>query len=151
MFYSRGFSLLELLLVIAILAILATLGFGFFRGFTKNVELDSTAKTIVSDLRDARGKAMSGEDSRKWGIRFINASDDYYEFFSTPTDYSDASKSVKNTAYLARGVSFSSPSEGQNSDVIFGKITGTSTAAAIIIVSESRSKTINITASGNIY
>lgn len=148
---DAGFSTLEALLVISIMAILSVLGIGAYRSYVKNVELDSTAKTITSDLKEARSKAMTGQDNLKWGIRFSNSSDDYYELFSTPTGYSSPSTTTSTVTYLSGTITFTAPSEGTTTDVIFTKITGTTTAATITLTAEGQSKTITVTGSGLVY
>ncbi len=147
----KGFSLLEALLVIAIIAVLSVTGIGYYRNYVKSVELDSLAAAMVADLKTARSKAMSGEESLKWGARFINGADDYYELFSTPINYQNASTSVKSATYLSGGVVFTNPPSASSTDVIFNKITGTATATSITISFEENSKTINIGSNGNIY
>ncbi len=147
--FKNGFSLIELILVIAILVILSSLAVGYFRNFAKNVELEEISKKIISDLRNSREKAMSGENNLKWGTHFINGASDYYEIFSTPTDYSGGT--VSETSYLPSAIYFAEPGEGQNSDVIFSKITGTTTVKTITISSEGNQKTINVGSLGNVY
>lgn len=142
---------MEMLLVIAILAILGTIGLGSYRNFAKTVELDSTVSAIVADSRTARARAMAGENDLKWGAHFVNGASDYYEIFSTPSDYASPSKTIKDTFYLSRGVIFTVPVEGLTTDVIFTKVTGTTTAETITVSSEGRNKTINFTTVGNIY
>lgn len=148
---QKGFSLVEMLLVVALLGVLGTIGVGNYRNYVKNVELDNTSKIIITDLQNMRAKAMAGEDGLKWGVRFVNGASDYYELFSTPTNYADAAVSIKQTTYLSGTITFSSPASGFNTDVIFSKITGGTSTATIIIGSESLSKTIRTNTLGNVY
>ena len=147
----RGMSLLEVLIVIAIVAVIAAAGAGMYRSFGKNVELTSIAQTISADLRHMQGKAMTGEGGLKWGARFWNSTDDYYELFSTPTTYSDGSRIVNATTTLSKGITFASPTEGDFTDVIFNKISGTTTATTVIISSEGATQTVTISGVGAIY
>ncbi|MEK9154844.1 MAG: type II secretion system protein [Patescibacteria group bacterium] len=148
--FQKGFSLLELLLVVGILSIISLVAFGAYRDFVKNSGLDSIAKGIIFDLKGARAKAMTAENNLKWGAHFINSTDDYYEIFSTPTDYSSASTTIDSTVYLGGNISFSEPAV--SSTIIFAKIKGTiSATTTITVISESNSKTITVTPIGNIY
>lgn len=148
---QNGFTLLELLLVISIIAIVTSIGAGYYRNYVKNVEFDTVAKSIIFDLKSAQAKAMAGEDNLKWGIHFVNGASDYYEIFSTLTDYSDPSKTVTLTSYLSGTVVFSSPAEGFASDIIFNKISGSTASSSVVIAFEGNNRTINVTAVGNIY
>ena len=148
----NGFTLLEMMIALAITMLLAVAGIGFYRNFSKSVELDATARNMIADLRNARVKAMGGEDQMKWGIRFRNGTpDDDYQLFSTPTNYASASTSIKDTTILKGGIAFTSPSSGNNTDVIFDRVYGSTTPATVSIASENNSKTITITALGTIY
>ncbi len=150
---ASGFSLLEVLIVIAILSVLAVAGAGFYRSFIKSAEIGLVAKNIISDLKDARAKSMAGENGLKWGVHFINGNEDYYEIFSTPADYSSASTTIDETDYLPGAIYFTSPANLSSSTVIFGKINGTTTATTTIGISSSEEevKTITITPIGTIY
>ncbi|KKT36207.1 MAG: Pilin assembly protein [Parcubacteria group bacterium GW2011_GWA1_44_13] len=146
--FQKGFSLLELLIVIAIMAILAAVGAGFYRGFAKNVELQSSSKMIASDLRQMRAKSMAGESGYKWGVRFVkDAGGDYYITFST-----DGTNSTTTaTTTLSSGVTFSDPVSGYK-EVIFNKITGTiSTATTTSVTLEGTTATTTISTIGTIY
>lgn len=149
---KSGFSLIEVIIVIGILAVLTAGSIGIYSNYSKNVELDTSANSIISDLKSAQSKAINGEESLKWGIRFINGTDDYYEIFSTSDSYTVGVSPEKKTVYLVKGVTFSDPSEGTSKDIIYDKIRGTITSDTTVkITSGGTEKTINITALGNIY
>lgn len=150
---SRGFSLLELIIVIAIIALLGSIGSGYYRGFIKNVELQSVSKTLAGDLKHMRSKSMIGEDGVKWGAHIVNTSggSQYYELFSTPTNYTDGAKDVISTTTLSTGLTFYDPGVGASKDIIFTKISGTTTPATIVVVSEGAYATTTISSIGSIY
>ena len=138
-------------MVIAILVILATMVSGYYQNYQKNTQLESTGKLIASSLTKARDKAMAGEADRNWGVHFVNGGDDYYELFSSPTDYSSASKTISETIFLDSGVSFSNPAAGASTTAVFTKISGTSTAASIALISNfGGTSTISISEQGRV-
>lgn len=148
---TRGFSLLEIMVVVGILAIISTIGFGFYFNFVRQAEIDLAAQTLVFDLKQAQAKSMNGEAGRRWGLYFVNSGDDYYELFSTPTDYNDPAKEIKVTTYLPSNIFFISPAA--TSTILFNKVAGTVISSSTISISSptNQVKTINITNIGNVY
>ncbi len=57
----KGVTLLELLIVIAIIATLSLIGTNSINSFKKEAVLDNTANELVSEIRIARSKSMNGE------------------------------------------------------------------------------------------
>lgn len=148
---SAGFSLLELLLVVAVLAILGSIGSAYYFNVVKNIELSTAASGIISDLQYAQSSSMAGESGMRWGIHFVNGSDDYYQIFSTPTDFANASTTIASIIYLPQQVVFSDPSDSSNKDIIFERITGTAASATVVIASSDNSQTITVPAIGKPY
>lgn len=130
---KTGFTLLEIMIVVAILVIIASISRDFYGSFVSSAQLEDNAKTIIYDLRNTRDKAMNGQDDKNWGVHVVNGTSDYYEIFSTPTDYSDVAKSVLVTSYLRNGITFSSPVEANNLDILFTKISGQVTSTSLTI------------------
>ncbi len=143
-----GFTLLELMLVIAILVGIALFSKDFYGSFALDNMIDNQARTIAFDLRNVRDRAMNGQDNNNWGIRFINSSSDYYQIFSTPTNYSDVAKVIESDNYLNNNIKFSSPAEGNNIDIIFNKITGTTNVADIVLIFGANQKIISVKTQG---
>lgn len=67
---GRGFSLIELLLVIAILAILSSGVVIWFLGYQRQAEVDSASRSIVETMRNAQARTVSGKDFKNWGVCF---------------------------------------------------------------------------------
>lgn len=146
---KNGFSLIEIVLVIAITAILATVGTTSYINLQKRQSLDAMVNKIVLDLRLASDKARAQEDDLGWGIRFTNSASgtDYYEIWKG-TSYATGVKTSKTNL---NALSFSDPVSGSSEDIIFSKGTGLPTAAASIsITNTTDTKVISIDQNGRI-
>jgi prepilin-type N-terminal cleavage/methylation domain-containing protein len=148
---NRGFTLVEVLLVIGITAVLATIGVGYYRNYARRVELELTAKTIISDLKTARGRAMASDGNLNWGVHFFNTSGQYYEVYSTPTNYTDPLTVVEATVYLPGGVVFTDPASSFTDDVLFTKVTGTTSSNIVAIQFEAGTQNVTVTSDGTVY
>lgn len=152
-FHEKGLTILELILVLGIFALIAGVASVQLANFQRGTVLEGASKDIVSALRLAHDKAMLGEDGNvngqgdPWGIRFANSTADTYASFYGATYNVN---NVKETVYLSPPLAFTAPTEGNNTDVLFTKLSGTTTASTITITDASQSKTITVDASGRI-
>ena len=67
---KKGFTLIEFLLVISILGILAGLSIPFLINFKISQDLDNTVQEMISILKKAQEKSISGEKDSSWGVNF---------------------------------------------------------------------------------
>jgi len=149
---KEGFTLLEVVLVVAILAIISAAGIGFYRNFAKGTEFSNARAGIVANLVRTRSRAMAGESGLNWGVHFVNSStQQYYETFSTPTTYTDVSMTVDATSYLPGTVVFVTPSSNSSSAILFSRVTGAANSSSIVISFEGRQQTVNVSAIGTVY
>jgi prepilin-type N-terminal cleavage/methylation domain-containing protein len=57
----KGYSLIEILVVLAVLGILFAAGYANFRDFTRRQAISNSAKEVMGDLRQAQQMALSGQ------------------------------------------------------------------------------------------
>ncbi len=131
---NKAFTLLELILVIGILSILATAGFNIYYNFQLNIKVEEEGNKIQSVLRQVQQKAISGEESSQWGIRFVypQTGDQYYDAF-WGANYSTGTTTER--FYLSSGVEFTNPSASSTIDIIFNKRTGEVATSSPVIIS----------------
>jgi len=147
-FHNGGFTLVELIISMGIIAILAVVsGISFVR-YRSQQELSDEGKTIVTVLRNAQDRSIAQESGGPWGVHFVNDDTDYYELFSG-SSYPGTTVSRVN---LSSDAQFDNPVT--SSTVFFTAVTGLPDASSTIkisLVSDSTtSSTINISTAGKI-
>ncbi len=120
----KGFSLIELVIVLGILVVLATFAVVFLGGFTGQRNLVSTGQSMASLLRDAQERSINQEQGKYWGVRFENLTlaKRYIIFNATSTPYSTIATTT--IMFLKSPLVFLQPSVGNSTDVVFDKISG---------------------------
>jgi len=149
---QKGFTLIELVISIGLIAILATVSAVNFFNYKNAQSVDLTGKEIVSMLRNAQNNSFSQESGTRWGVYFQNtASSSYFALFKGSV-YSSASTTQQNP--LPSNVQFLLPASGASSTVVFAPITGVPNASITIRVSLINninvSSTIIVNANGQI-
>lgn len=144
---QKGFTLIEILVVLGISAILATGGFLSLSGLRRQESLRLSAESMVAFLRDAHQRSVSQEGGLGWGVHFENSAtgrDSYWRFSG-----SDSTAAVDRIA-LPSGVEL----ETASSEVSFSKLRGLPDAAAIVKIRLSNDsasfRTITINEQGTI-
>ena len=116
----KGFSLLEIIVVIGILVLLAALGTGSLLQFSKTTDLNSSVEGSVSSLLEARSKTLSSQEESQYGVHFES---DKIVLFRGAVYFSG--DPLNEEAALPSSVETASISlNGGGSDVIFKKLTG---------------------------
>lgn len=138
-FRDRGFTLIEVLISLAIGSILIGLAFMSLRNIYKTQSISSETANIAGVLRAAQEKSFSQENGSRWGVYFRNnvgAAVDYYYLIEVDEDLIDdyeldklvmpATQILEQTR-LPSSLDFSTPSAVAGGlVVIFSKITGKS-------------------------
>src|SRR3989338_4569773 len=138
----KGFTLIEVLLVIGVMALVVGIGFMSLSGARQTAVLDGTARHMVAVLRNAQARAIAEQAKANWGVRFagVAAGDDYYALWS-----GEEFVTATSTVYLSPILEFSDPVAGAVKDVRFTKLTGIPAASASVTVRLARNPGVNRT------
>lgn len=118
-FNKKGFSLIELLVVLAILAVLAILFFLSLRFFQKEKILESATQEIVSVLRFAQNRTLASEGASSFGVYF--EADKFTLFKGASFDVSAPDNEVHELGSI---LLISEINLGGFQDIIFERLTG---------------------------
>lgn len=128
---KKGFSLAEIVVIIAILGIIMAIGVINFGPVRKNKILETTTDGIVFTLEKAKAEAVSGKGGVNAGVKFNTGS---YIYFSG-NSYSGINPN--NITHTIDSL-FTITETIVNSDnvIIFSRLTGVSNTTATVTVSQ---------------
>ena len=137
---QKGFTLLEVLLSIAAIAILAGISIPVWRNLQVKNDLDIATTTIVQDLRRAQVLSQAVDGDTSWGVKVQSGSIVLFK----GTSYSTRDSTFDETFDLQSSITPSGTTE-----IVFAKFTGLpQTTGTITLTSEQDSKNITINAKG---
>jgi len=150
--FKNGFTLLELLIVIAIVFILAAIATPSFRIFQKESGLDNSAQEIVNTLRFAQNKTLASEGASRYGVYFnVATQPNQYALFKG-NNYATRDPSLDETHKLPGYIEIYNINLGGGYETVFNRINGTSSSfgnlSLRLIDDPSKTKTIYIASSG---
>ncbi len=135
-----GFTLIEILIVLAVTISLSVAGFLSLGGFRGKQTLDSVLQEVLAATRDTQNRSISQENGLGWNMRFVNSttSDYRYEIFSGGAY---ASTSVQKLQILRNNVRWSEPFPSSTYDMKFAPINGRPAETKIISLVNKRNDT----------
>jgi prepilin-type N-terminal cleavage/methylation domain-containing protein len=144
---SQGFTLMEIVVAIAILSVLATIGFVQLGPLRENTDINSARQHMLVTLQLARSQTVASLDDTVYGVHF--ESDRYVLFKGTTYD---ANASDNEAHELGSGIEIFDIAVGGGSDVVFNRLDGsTDTSGGIslrLIDDPATTSTITILSSG---
>lgn len=150
--FKKGFTLIEILVVLGILAIITTLIFSTFVDFRRKKALEADTKMVVEVLSEARNQTLTSQNSSQYGVHFSLSPIPQIALFTGPTYVANA---VTNKIYplTATDNILTITLVGGGSDIIFNRLTGETNQSGTIVLSSpnlSETKTITIYKTGSI-
>lgn len=150
----RGFTLIEMLIVVAVVAVLSAIAYPRFDELSRRSRIDGATRALVGSLRESRAMAIARQEfggvrARAVGIR-IDSPTRYTQIFDGDTDDDNGNDTdlrvVDNTARVP-GLRITSPAPGT---VIRFRRDGSTTAGSIVLADTDTSltRTIRLTAGG---
>jgi type II secretion system protein H len=106
---QQGFSLVEMLIVVAIIAIMAAIALPNIGGYIRNYKIRGAAQEVASVLQTARGKAVSTNTNT--GVSFVILDNDSYRFIQEDLTTAEPRQTVHD---LPAGVQFVVAAAGQS-------------------------------------
>ncbi len=140
---SAGYTLLELMIIVAISSLLAGLAYTSFTAFSRNEALDAGTASIVAGLRDARARTLASVDGSQYGIyieqsKYTLFKGALYDAGSNLNSITDFNSYIKASSTLT--------------SIVFQRVTGNTTASGTIdvylITDPSQKNTISVALTG---
>ena len=137
---ARGFTLVEITIVVALTSLLLVVIIPLALQFFKTQNVTDTTSTLVSSLREAHTKALFQKNDSSFGIKFLAGS---YVIFQG-SSYASRTQGEDTVVAIPTNTTVSGISE-----IVFAKRTGISNTTGVILVqSGSKSLSISITTQG---
>jgi len=143
---KSGFTLIEILIVIGIFGLIASLGFAIDLSFLRRDTMRAEQKIIVSALEKARSRSMSNVFESAHGFCYDGVSKNYIIFRNGVCAVSATSEIILANVSIAGNPYSTFPFL----PIIFTQLSGTTTDATIIIGDGVKSSTITINHEGTI-
>lgn len=128
---ATGYSYIQLLLVIALLAILAAVASPYYLQWQQRQRLQSTTLMLLSDLRLAQTRAQQRAENAQWGVHIDDSAKAYVIFHGSSYDTADQ---YNFTVDYPTSLNLS-----PNQDIVFTAVTGQLQAAVSTITISSNS------------
>jgi prepilin-type N-terminal cleavage/methylation domain-containing protein len=165
---SKAFTLIEVLVMIAIIGLLSVLVLPNYRQVSRQTTLQSAANKLAQDIRNIQSMTMSSKDiglpafRGAFGVYFKLASSTSYALFADKNNsgqYDTGEELDGKSVYLDAGISISGLTASPltiiftppNPNVTIQTGASTSSLAEIIFSNGSQSKKINVNIAGLVY
>ena len=141
----RGFTLIELIIVLGVLVIIAGLTIPFFQSFQISSNLNTYSQTLANLIYQARSQAITGQNNSSWGVFFDNEANKAILFQGANYDsrQADSEHDLNYPEFFNVATDF-------GKEIVFVEFSGRPSANGTITISDSnnQSKIISINSLG---
>ncbi len=132
---KRGFTLIEVLVVVAVLMIILALSVTAFYTLTRRTDLEATRDNIIATLNTARNKTLASESAAQYGVYFNNSSSPHkYVLFKGPS-YILRDTSFDQIHNLPSTIEISNITlNNSTNEVVFNRLEGDTSNYGIIVL-----------------
>ena len=152
--HERGFTIFELVVVVAVLTILSAAVIGNFALQRKRANLHGNAEEVATTLKFAQNKALSSVNNSKYGVYIDDTATPHKYILFKGNSYSGRDVSADIIHQLPSSMEFNSISLGGGKEVVFNRLTGLSTQSGSLTVrvksDTSQNETVYVSNSGAI-
>ncbi len=144
---TKGFSILELIVVLAVMAILVAIFLNTFIVFRKNQALAKDSETIALVLNEARNLTLDSKNSSNYGVHITSSKVTFFVGNTYGAGNSGNMDYALNTTDTIITISLT----GGGSDVAFQRLTGETSQNGTVTISSpgiSQTKTVTIYKTG---
>jgi len=154
MLQKKGFSLIEILVVLGILAILGLISVSFFVFLQKESRLSNVSEEIISVLKVAQSKTLSSQEDSQYGVYFNTAVSPHQYILFKGSSYPSRDTAFDEIHLVPDITEFFQINTGGNNEIVFDRLTGSTENSGNISLrlaeDVSQTKIIYITNSGAI-
>lgn len=151
---KKGFTILELLIMIGIVGILFSSGVVAFHNFKLQSDVENSTEEIANALRLAQNKTISSEAGSTWGVYFNTSALPHQYIIFKGENYASRDVSADIVRKISGTVLISEISLGSGSEAVFNKVTGASRQSGSVKLTSqadaSQFKTVYIASSGQV-
>lgn len=134
--YRQGFTLIEMVIVVFLVVLIASVTLSSFGALNNKQTLDSQVSLIKSTIQKARAESLNSKNGIAHGVTFAS---------TTLTTFDQGTTTTRVLTYTT-GVRLASHTLGTSS-ITFAKVTGSPSAAGTLVYTLTRGSTVIATTS----